>query len=125
MDQQQAVWEQEVREATPVAAESTVTLGDWYVLGPFPGDRAQLQEPHGPEGSPVDLEATFAVGDKSLQWKHQPEWKDGQVHSDLPNVAASNFLYRKITASAAQPITVSLGSDDGIRSIGTRVGAVA
>ena len=50
-----------------------------------------------------------------LSWVSQPEWQDGIVVA-LPQVDKSaNYLFREIVSSKAQPLTLYLGSDDGIR----------
>ena len=97
--------------------KASLVLGDWYTVGPFNDNRRYLyNRKHGPEGKPIDLEESFklATGD-AVKWTKRPEWADGSVHQGLPGDLAANFLYRVITADKARKISVSLGSDDGIK----------
>lgn len=108
-----------VAPADPEAAESlaAISLGDWYSVGPFNDNERYLRSrKHGPEGRPINLEEEFetATGEK-LKWKKRSDYADGKPHSDLPGDMAANFLYRRILSPKDQKITVSLGSDDGIR----------
>ncbi|MCH8218944.1 MAG: DUF1553 domain-containing protein, partial [Planctomycetes bacterium] len=106
----------EQADAEAESEDSTLVLGDWYVVGPFSDNRRYLNKRnHGPQGRPVRLDETFTLAtEEVVSWKKRPDWKDGKVHTDLPGQTAANFLYRTITSPKAQNVTVSLGSDDGI-----------
>lgn len=96
---------------------ATVSLGDWYSVGPFNDvERYLRSRRHGPEGKPIDLQQEFETetGQK-LKWRKRPEFTDGKVQGDLPGDMAANFLYRKILSPKDQKVTLSLGSDDGIK----------
>jgi hypothetical protein len=99
------------------AGSAAIALGDWYSVGPFKDvERYLKSRSHGPEGRDVDLEEEFemSTGDK-LKWKRRTDYVDGKVHQDLPGEMSANFLYRKIISPREQTLTLSLGSDDGIR----------
>ncbi|MCD8535637.1 MAG: PSD1 and planctomycete cytochrome C domain-containing protein [Verrucomicrobia bacterium] len=116
LDQLQDEWVQSLRNPD---AQLIVQpgLSAWYHVGPFPENRQnQLQNNQGPEGKPVQLDEVFTSGDgRKLSWIERPSWLDGQVHTDLQGDMAANFLYRSISVPASQKLTLSLGSDDGIK----------
>ncbi len=119
VDEAQRAWEAELlrdkeeEEQNP----SALVLNDWYSVGPFGDVRLYLlPRKHGPEGKPIDLEASYKTStDETVKWKRRPNWKDGVVHSDLTGDTAANFLYRVIESQVEQTVKVSLGSDDGIK----------
>lgn len=116
VDEQQLAWEQELKTVGDTKPNA-LALSDWSIVGPFTDNRRYLNsKKHGPEGKPINLEDEFTVdtGEK-VKWIAHPEWTDGKPHQGLPGDSAANFLYRKITAPKAQKVTVSLGSDDGIK----------
>ena len=85
-------------------------LGPWRSVGPFRGDTPYTTE-FGPEKDPT-ASKTF---EKELSWVSQLEWQDGIVVV-LPQVDKSaNYLFRELVSVKAQPLTLYLGSDDGIR----------
>lgn len=96
---------------------NTISLGSWYTVGPFAENLRYLKSKrHGPEGKPVKLDDEFKLATgETVRWEKRPEWVDGTPHTDLPGDVAANFLYRKIISSAKQKVTISLGSDDGIK----------
>ncbi|MEM9659752.1 MAG: DUF1553 domain-containing protein, partial [Planctomycetota bacterium] len=132
VDRQQQAWEREFAAlvsaqtetgSDDAGAESNVrnanmlVMSDWHSVGPFGAPVRYLRNrKHGPEGSPIDLKATFklATGDE-VGWRRRPEWVDGKVHNDLSGEPAANLLYRSIQTAVAQQVEASLGSDDGIK----------
>lgn len=116
LDKLQDEWVKSLQnpEAQPV---SLPELSTWHHVGPFPENREnQLQKDQGPEGRPVQLDEVFKTGDgQELSWIERSDWPDGQVHTDLQGDMASNFLYRSISVPASRKLTLSLGSDDGIK----------
>ena len=86
---------------------------DWHLLGPFTaaGTNEVFENDFGPE-SGVDLAATY--GDDKQAWVAKPDFVDGKVHS-LPGDLTTHYLYRTVYAPTARRITLSLGSDDGIK----------
>ena len=85
-------------------------LGPWHSVGPFRSDTPFATD-FGPETNP-STSATYQPG---LAWTSQPDWQDGIV-IPLPRVDKSaNYLLREIVSTKAQPLTLYLGSDDGIR----------
>lgn len=103
----QSAWEQAV-----VSAKSP-QFGPWQVLGPFTAanfDEAYRKD-FGPERG-VDLTQVFEDGKRT--WQAQPDWKDGEVH-ELTGLNAATYVFRTIHVPEAQPLQVSLGSDDAIK----------
>jgi hypothetical protein len=121
VDRQQQIWEQQFTNA-PAAdvGEGSITLNDWYVVGPFKNDKRYLfVRQQGPEiqlGKTISLaeEFSLATGEK-VSWKRHPEWKDGKVHTVFSQELAAHFLVRIIHSSRAQKLDISLGSDDAIK----------
>jgi len=95
-----------------------VGLGTWHAAGPFPAaDRnAAFIEPFGPELALADTRAvdTTATYADNIAWVAHPEWTDGAPH-DLEGGLAATYLTRTIHAGSARTLTLSLGSDDGIK----------
>lgn len=101
--------------AAPVKAVALEGLGNWHHVGPFPSGSfdTAFVEVFGPELD-TDLSRTFEDG--KLKWTEQPEWKDGTGHNDkLTGTNCANYLYRTIESQQPQVLTLSLGSDDGIK----------
>lgn len=95
----------------------TPVLYAWSTVGPFHETRENLTTKNqGPEGRRVDLKDVFMPGGGIiLDWKVRSDWKDGKVISDLSGDYAANYLFRTINVKEPQKLTVSLGSDDGIK----------
>ncbi|MFC1601334.1 SUMF1/EgtB/PvdO family nonheme iron enzyme [Candidatus Sumerlaeota bacterium] len=88
---------------------SVVEVGVWHATGPLAA--RNLSDVFFPEEG-IDLEAKDSEG-KSL-WRKRPEWADGKVHGLPLKTNASTYLYRTITVNRPSPVSVSLGSDDGL-----------
>ena len=87
-----------------------VKPGPWRAVGPFRAETPYATE-FGPEKDP----GGSRTYEKDLSWVTMNEWPDGTV-VPLPRVANSaNYLAREIIAQTARPLTLYLGSDDGIR----------
>ncbi|MDZ4782498.1 MAG: PSD1 and planctomycete cytochrome C domain-containing protein [Planctomycetia bacterium] len=86
---------------------------DWNLLGPFTaaGTNEVFENDFGPETG-VDLTATY--GEDKKAWQKKPEFVDGQEHG-LPGDLTTHYLYRTVNAPTARRVTLSLGSDDGIK----------
>ena len=89
-------------------------LGVWQVIGPFTAANmdAAFTTAFDPE-TEIDLKKSYQNG--KLKWKAQPKWNDGTVHNTLKGENAANYLYRTIDAPEARTLSLSLGSDDGIK----------
>ena len=90
-------------------------LGDWHHVGPFSSESFEkaFEEEFGPEKS-IDLRETYQ--DDKLKWTEQPEWKDGQAYNDkLTGTKCANYLFRVIEPEEPRVLSLSLGSDDGIK----------
>ena len=87
-------------------------LGPWWRVGPFEGAgrREVFDTEYGPERG-VDLGEPVA----GLAWTEHPEYADGRTHLLPPGDVASTYLVRTIHAPTARRMTLSLGSDDGLR----------
>lgn len=86
---------------------------DWRLLGPFTaaGTNEVFENDFGPETG-VDLAATY--GDAKAAWVEKPEFVDGASHG-LPGDLTTHYLYRTVYTPTARRVTLSLGSDDGIK----------
>jgi hypothetical protein len=111
LEQAQVAWEKSLEAGASAAAG--VTLGEWRSVGPFPAASATeaFKTEFGPEKG-FDPDQKFLDG--KLAWKNQPEWKDGKLQN-LTGDNSAFYVFRTITADAAKPLTLYLGSDDGIR----------
>jgi hypothetical protein len=90
-----------------------LTLGTWSGIGPFAAPTPQeafataFEPEHG-----VDLDANYHDG--ALRWSRQPDWIDGVPH-ELSGASCAWYLTRTMSAAVEQDVTLSLGSDDGIK----------
>jgi cytochrome c553 len=93
--------------------QSLLELGTWSGIGPFTAASAPaaFATPYPPEQG-VDLKATYKDG--ALHWVERPDWTDGVPH-DLTGENCAWYLTRTVNSSVAQDVTLSLGSDDGIK----------
>lgn len=116
VDEQQRLWVASLKNKLSEEPEAPV-LSQWSSVGPFAETRPNLTTKNqGPEGRKINLKEKFQLPDgNNRSWKSRPDWKDGQVVSDLTGEFAANFLYRTITVNAPQKLSISLGSDDGIK----------
>jgi hypothetical protein len=89
-------------------------MGVWNHIGPFTTDSFDkaFDEAFAPEKE-VDLAKTYDEG--KLKWTEQPTWQDGTVHNTLTGENAANYLFRTIESPVARKVSLSLGSDDGIK----------
>ena len=107
LPQRFAAWLKDRPESPPAPK-----LGVWHHVGPFSAaDFNVAFDKSFPPEKKVDLKQTFG----RLKWRKQPRWKDGVVHNTLKGANSANYVYRVIDSSVAQSISLSLGSDDGIR----------
>src|SRR5262249_30889039 len=65
-----------------------------------------------PPEKEIDLKKTYEDG--KLKWERRPEWVDGKGHY-LPGDKCATYVYRTIRVERKQPLTLYLGSDDGIK----------
>ncbi len=105
------------RPETPTisTAAPTMTLGVWQHIGPFTssGFDAAFDQVFPPELD-TDLSKSFEEG--KLKWTKQPEWQDGTAYNDkLTGTNSANYLFRTIESQTPQVLSLSLGSDDGIK----------
>ncbi len=106
--------------------------GSWNLLGPFATENRSdaYHKDFGPEEG-VDLTAIYKpdggrTGDeaeandedaesKKVTWQLNTEFADGTPHVFGDQVIGPRYLYREILSPGARKLTLSLGSDDGIR----------
>jgi len=108
--EEQAAW-----EAAAVARDYPApAFGHWHMAGPFETASFQraFREPFPPERN-VDLAAAY--NDGAIAWTAKPKFEDGKVHSLSSADNAATYLHRKIATDAPQPLTLLLGSDDGVK----------
>ncbi len=107
-DSQQA-WEAGIAQGEFAGAK----LSPWQAIGPFfeqPGTMP-FDFAYPPEKE-IDLETTYDNG--KLRWLEKPEWVDGKPLY-LPGDKCATYAYRTIHVAYRQPMTLFLGSDDGIK----------
>jgi cytochrome c553 len=106
----QAKWE--IETLASLAKAQAPVLGPWSALGPFKSasHRKSYDTDFGPEKNTGSELAS--VG--KVVWVARPQWKDGVGHTLIgPNSAT--YLSREIDSPQAQPLTLSLGSDDALK----------
>ena len=88
-----------------------VRMSRWRSVGPFLSEKP-FDEDFGPE---TQLDLGVSYGSSHLRWVEHPEWMD-DVLIDLPAVPKSaNYLCRSLITEEERPVTLFLGSDDGIK----------
>jgi hypothetical protein len=91
--------------------ESRIKLGEWYLVGKFPGARNELyNQEFGPEEN-SDLDQVYEGGKK---WEAHPEWMDGEPHLFDGNEVEVNYVQRSIESSQDMELLAYVGSDDGL-----------
>jgi hypothetical protein len=101
--------------ATPMASEPLPEFANWWHVGPFAaGDfNVAFERAFAPEQA-VDLAGAYEDG--KLKWTEQPSWKDGEAHNDkLQGSNCANYLFRVVETQRPRVLSLSLGSDDGIK----------
>lgn len=94
-------------------ATAPVTLGTWHQIGPF--TREEGGEVYDVAFGPVEaVELDASYDDGKLQWVQRPDLADGTIHP-LEGEYAATYLYRTIHAPSPRKLTLSLGSDDGLK----------
>ncbi|MGE3311786.1 MAG: DUF1549 and DUF1553 domain-containing protein, partial [Limisphaerales bacterium] len=95
------------------AAAGTPRLGSWHLAGPFQAGSAReaYDKAFGPE-SATDTSGTFLDG--KVRWREKPDWSGGTV-VELKGANSAHYLFRTITADAAQVRMAYMGSADGIQ----------
>ncbi len=105
-------------------AVTAIDLGVWHMSGPFatPGGKRDFAFAFPPEKE-ADLntpgrspKAALAKRYGDLDWKPQPQFRDGIPHNLVAGTNESTYLHRTITVPAPQTLTGYFGSDDGIRA---------
>ena len=101
-------WEATLQEA---AGRIPVWQTSWFSLGPFRTKTYDQAVTKTFLGEPVvDLTATSG----KLKWQPQPGWTDGKQHG-LNNAVGATLLFRRLIAREDTQVSVSLGTDDGVR----------
>ncbi len=86
-------------------------LEPWHMLGPIlAGSDAEAFQTVYPPEQGVDLSAGY----KDLTWTERTDFVDDQVHY-LSGEFAATYLFRTIDAPSPRKMSLSLGSDDGIK----------
>ena len=89
-----------------------ISLSAWSLLGPLKAKdyNEAFNTSYIKETEAIDL--TQKVGD--VAWKIRPDFRDARVNP-LSGGKSATYLYRTITVSKDQEVTLLFGSDDGIR----------
>ena len=101
--------------ASPAKATTLPGISPWTHIGPFVGgDYASVfAKPFPPE---LEIDLAKAYEEDKLKWVEQPEWVDGVAYNDkLTGNNCANYLYRTLESAQPQTVSLSLGSDDGIK----------
>ena len=99
----------------PLRTAPVPVIGSWYHVGPFTAAdfNAAFDQVFGPERD-SKLDRSFLDG--QLKWSEQPDWNDGKAHNDkLTGTNCVNYLFRVIDSPSHQVLSLSLGSDDGVK----------
>ena len=82
------------------------SMSEWEASGPYPTDTFDHA-----------FDAKFApeTDGAKAHWNPHPEWADGVAH-DLSGENAATYLRRTLHATQAAHVTLSLGSDDGVKA---------
>ena len=101
--------------ATPALSAIVDGIGNWHHIGPFvSGNFDTAFDQVFPPEMDTDLSKSFEEG--KLKWTEQPSWNDGVAHNDkLTGNNCGNYLFRLIDSVTPQVLSLSLGSDDGIK----------
>ena len=101
-------WETALQEE---ASRIPVWQTPWLSFGPFRTKTYDLAVTSTFLNEPaVDLSATSG----KLKWQPRPEWADASQH-DLNKAVGATLLFRRLIARENTQVTVSLGTDDGVR----------
>ncbi|MDA1050989.1 MAG: PSD1 and planctomycete cytochrome C domain-containing protein [Planctomycetota bacterium] len=103
------------RTEESATSPASAKLEAWHHVGPFAAGNfdAAFDQVFPPE---LDTELSQSFEDGKLKWTEQPEWKDGEAHNDkLTGTNGANYLFRVVEGEQPQVMSLSLGSDDGIK----------
>lgn len=90
-----------------------VEFGAWLSIGPFKAATKNAFTEAFPPDSEFLSGKSYRNG--TLRWVPRPEWHDGVVTMFEQSDYSAMYLSRSIVANADTTITLSLGSDDGIK----------
>ncbi|MEO2006529.1 MAG: DUF1553 domain-containing protein, partial [Candidatus Poribacteria bacterium] len=101
---------------TVAAMGAGLSLDTWHSVGPFPAHSGSVafHEAFAPEAANVNLGQEFTVGEETLKWENQHDWRDGAFHPLSGDVGAS-YVYRNIRSDTTQRVTLHLGADDAAK----------
>ena len=91
-------------------SSSELTLGPWYLIGPFYIKEARGFSHVFPPEQEIDLRKRYGPAG----WQAKPDLADGIVHHLKAGSNGSTYLYRVIRAPSSETITGYFGSDDGL-----------
>jgi len=99
-------------------AQRSGFITDWFLVGPFPNmEKAAYNTVYFPEKE-IKLDGEYEVGGREMRWKHH-HTDDPQGIVDLDelfdphdNVAA--YAYATVDSERTLPVTIKIGSDDGV-----------
>ena len=100
---------------TSTEAKALPEFEPWHHIGPFAAAdfNVAFDKVFPPE---LDTELTKTFEEGKLKWTAQPDWKDGEAHNDkIKGANSANYLYRIVELKEPRVLSLSLGSDDGIK----------
>jgi len=110
LDGSQADWESQLASGQYNSAQ----LSPWQAIGPFTEVAGSQPFDHAyPPERQIDLGMEYEDG--KLRWQPKPEWVDGKAHY-LAGDKCATYLFRTVRVDRRQPMTLYLGSDDGIKA---------
>ncbi len=113
-----------IQHLTPIlgAEEISVQLGvvaAWKLAGPFDWTPKEAFEKTHVNEPDIDLDATYATGDKTVAWKDHRSADPGglvNLHGAVAAIdAATAYAYARIHVAEEAQATIRAGSDDGIK----------
>ncbi|MAF11094.1 hypothetical protein CMK11_11650, partial [Candidatus Poribacteria bacterium] len=101
---------------TITAMSAGVSSDTWHTVGPFLSHSGAVafHEAFEPEAGNVNLGQEFTVGENTLKWEKQHDWRDGAYHSLAGGVGAG-YVYRNIRLDATQRVTLHIAADDAAK----------
>ena len=100
-------------ERAKAGPSAPLLFGDWLSIGPFKAiSKNAFTESFPPETEFIPGKSYL---NSTLRWIPRPEWRDGTTVMFDPSDFSAMYLTRSIEAGGDTTLSISLGSDDGIK----------